>query len=169
MDGILVPWVIATTILLFVAAYWIYTLEQRIKAFSSRYQDLLKISEALAATPDQAALHPLVTRLDSHEARLNSIDEQQRALVTVLGHSVQGLGVVRYSAFEGIGGDQSFSVALVDSVGRGTILTGLHGGENMRVYAKPLSNWRSSYSLSADEQRALSEARGVVEGRAPQA
>lgn len=168
MDSILVPWVIATTILLFVAAYWIYTLEQRIKAFATRYQDLLKIAEALATAPDQAALHPLVTRLDGHEARIKDIDEHQQRLAAVLGHSVQGLGVVRYSAFEGIGGDQSFSVAMVDSTGRGTILTGLHGGENVRVYAKPLSNWRSSYSLSADEQRALSEARGIVEDRARQ-
>lgn len=168
MDGILVPWVIATTILLLIAAYWIYTLEQRIKVFTTRYQGLLKISETLDAAPDQAVLHPLVTRLDGHETRIRDIDNQQQHLADVLGHSVQGLGIVRYSAFEGIGGDQSFSIAMVDSTGRGTILTGLHGGENVRVYAKPLSNWRSSYSLSADEQRALSEARGIVEGKGSQ-
>lgn len=166
MDGVLIPWVIATTILLFVAAYWIYTLERRLKQFASRYEDLLRISEALEATPDQAALLPLMTRLDAHDGRLGRVESLQSGMASVLSHSIQGLGVVRYSAFEGIGGDQSFSVALVDGSGSGTVITGLHGGENIRVYAKPLQNWRSSYSLSADEQNALSEARGMVERRA---
>ena len=164
MDGVLIPWVIAATILLFVAGYWIYTLEQRLKQFATRYQDLLRISEALAGAPDQAALLPLVTRLNGHDAQLRAIGEAQASLASVLSHSIQGLGAVRYAAYEGIGGDQSFSVALVDGSGRGTVLTGLHAGDNVRLYAKPLQNWRSSYSLSADEQRALSEARGMVEG-----
>ena len=163
MDGVLIPWVIATTILLFVAAYWIYALEQRMRGFAAQYQDLLRISEALAKAPDQPALLPLVTRLNGHDTRLQDVEKAQGELAAVLRHSVQGLGVMRYSAFEGIGGDQSFSVALVDSSGRGTVITGLHNGDSMRVYAKPLQNWRSSYSLSADEQRALSEARGFVE------
>ncbi|MCU0520318.1 MAG: DUF4446 family protein [Anaerolineae bacterium] len=163
MDGVLIPWVIATTILLFVAAFWIYTLEQRIRGFATQYQSLLRISEALAKAPDQAALLPLVTRLNGHDARLHSVETVQGELAATLAHSVQGLGVVRYSAFEGIGGDQSFSVALVDSSGRGTVITGLHGGDAVRVWAKPLHNWRSSYSLSADEQRALGEARSFVD------
>jgi hypothetical protein len=163
MDGVLVPWVVAATILLFVAAYWIYTLEQRLRVFTSRYEDLLKIAEALTGTPDQAVLLPLLKRLDAHDTRLSRAEEDLASLSGVVGHSVQGLGVVRYSAFEGIGGDQSFSVALVDGSGDGTVITGLHGGENIRVYAKPLRGWRSSYSLSADEQRALSDARGMIE------
>jgi len=60
MEGLLVPWVIASTILLFVAAYWIYTLEKRVAEFQTRYEELLKIPEALERVPDQAALLPLV-------------------------------------------------------------------------------------------------------------
>ena len=51
MDA-LIPWVIASTILLFVAAYWIYTLEKRLKLLETRYQKLL----ALADDADQATI-----------------------------------------------------------------------------------------------------------------
>ena len=36
--NVLVPWVIAATILLFVGAYWIYSLEKRLKQIEERYQ-----------------------------------------------------------------------------------------------------------------------------------
>ncbi len=160
MNSVLVPWVIATTILMFVAAYWIYTLEKRVAGFQERYEGLIEISEALSGTPEQAVLLPLTRRLDVQDGRLGAIESLQRNTVATLAHSIQGLGIVRYNAFDGVGGDQSFSVAVVDGQGHGAIITGLHSGEDVRVYAKPLQNWRSSYSLSADEQRALAEARG---------
>jgi hypothetical protein len=159
MDTVLIPWVIATTILLFVAAYWIYTLETRLRGFREDYATLLAISEALDAAPEKAALQPLVARLDDHESRIKGAEGNIQAIQGLLPHVVRGVGIVRYNAYDGVGGDQSFSVALVDGNGRGAVLTGLHGRDEVRVYAKPLENWRSSYSLSADEQRALSQAR----------
>lgn len=163
MNGILIPWVIATTILLFLAAYWIYTLEQRIGQLTERYERLLNASEVLSESTDQAALLPLLNRLDDQEARLGRLEPQVARHGQDLVHTVQGLGIVRYNAFEGVGGDQSFSVALVDTRGDGAVVSGLHTGDDVRVYAKPVQNWKSSYSLSADEQRALGEARSKLE------
>jgi hypothetical protein len=162
MNGILIPWIVATTLLLFLAAYWIYTLEKRIGQLTERYERLLNASEVLSESTDQAALLPLLNRLDDQERRLGRLEPQAVELSRVLAHAVQGLGIVRYNAFEGVGGDQSFSVALVDGSGNGAVLTGLHTGDDVRVYAKPLRNWKSSYSLSADEQRALGGARQVL-------
>ena len=161
MDGVLVPWVVATTILLFVAAYWIYTLEKRLGQFQARYENLLEIAEAVESAPDQAALLPVVRELEGHEARLSQMESGLRTIQAKMPHVLRGVGIVRYNAFEGVGGDQSFSIAMVDGEGHGAVLTGLHSGDEVRVYAKPLENWKSSYSLSADEQRALGEARGA--------
>jgi hypothetical protein len=159
MESVLIPWVVAMTILMFVAAYWIYTLETRLGQFQKSYAALLKISEALEDSPDQAALRPLVVRLDEHTARLERTEVNLRAVQALLPGVIRGVGIVRYNAFDGVGGDQSFSVALVDGNGRGAVMTGLHTGDDVRVYAKPLENWRSTYSLSADEQQALRQAR----------
>ena len=160
MEGALIPWVIASTILLFVGAYWVYTLEKRLRTLEERYQKIL----ALAEDTDQATIVQLLSRLDAQETRLGRAEVTLSRFGRIMPHSIQGHGIVRYSAFENIGGDQSFSLALVDESGNGAILSGLHGREDTRVYAKPLTQWRSSYSLSAEEQQAMGKARQMVEG-----
>ncbi len=156
----LVLWVIAATILLFVGIYWVYVLEKRLKVMEERYQKIL----ALAEDTDQATLVQLLTRLEAQETRLGSAEAALRRLGEILPHVVQGYGIIRYSAFENVGGDQSFSLALVDAHGNGAILSGLNSRDDTRVYAKPLKQWRSSYSLSAEEQQALGQARQMIEG-----
>ncbi len=156
----LVLWVIASTILLFVGVYWIYTLEKRLKAMEERYQKIL----ALAEDTDQATIVQLLTRLDAQEKRLGQAEGSLRRFSGILPHTIQGHGVVRYSAFENVGGDQSFSLALVDAGGNGAMLSGLHTRDDTRIYAKPLTQWRSSYSLSAEEQQALGRARQMIDG-----
>jgi hypothetical protein len=163
MDGVLLPWVLATTIMIFVAAYWIYTLEKRVVKFRSDYEALIQISAALGAEPEQAALQPVMKRLEGQAGRLGRVEARIQHLEALLPQAVRGVGIVRYNAFEGVGGDQSFSIALVDNEGHGAVVTGIHTGTDVRTYGKPLENWKSSYSLSADEQRALGEARRRME------
>ncbi len=160
MEWVLVPWVIAATILLFVGLYGFFQLEKRVKSIEERYQKIL----ALADDADQATIVKILTRLDEQKLRLGQIEATLQRFGAILPHTIQGHGVVRYSAFSDVGGDQSFSLALVDERGNGALLSGLHGRGETRVYAKPLTQWRSSYSLSAEEQQALGQARQMVNG-----
>lgn len=159
MDSVLIPWVIASTLLLFVAAYWIYTLEKRFNGLEKRYQRLLSLSES----GDQATLANFLGRLDQQGLRLDTVEKALAQIQAVLPHTIQGYGVQRYQGFANVGGDQSFSIALVDGRGSGVLLSGLHGREETRVYAKPLTQWRASYTLSAEEQEVLARARQMVE------
>lgn len=161
MEWILIPWVIASTILLFVAAYWIYMLEKRLEMMETRYEKML----ALAEESDQATIVQLLTRLESREAQVEQITTVVNRMIAALPHTVQGYGLVRYNAYEGVGGDQSFSVALVDAAGNGVVLSGLHSRADARVYAKPLRAWASTYSLSAEDQDAVMQARDVTLGK----
>ena len=160
MNGILIPWVIASTILLFVAAYWIYNLEKRLVDIDARYKRLISVAEDV----DQVTVTKLLTQLDAMKDKMKSLDDYKTHVSEVLLHTVQGLGIVRFSAYEGVGGDQSFALALLDERGNGAILTCLHSGTDMRVYGKPVQQFRSSYSLSADEQAALGKAKRVLDG-----
>jgi hypothetical protein len=159
MDIVLLPWVIAATLMLFIAAYLIFTVEKRVNKIESRYQRLL----ALAEDADQATIARLLTRLDGVEGQMETLAGSLGKVNAVLPHTLQGYGIVRYRAFPDVGGDQSFSIALVDVNGSGMLVTSLHGRDETRIYAKPLIQWRSSYSLSAEEQQALGQARQVME------
>lgn len=163
MNAVLIPWVIASTLLLFFGAYWIYLLEKRFQTIETRYKKIL----ALAEETDQATVVQFLTRLNDQDTEMQNLQGAVARLAAVTSHVIQGYGVVRYSAYENVGGDQSFSVALVDGAGTGIMLSGLNAHSDTRVYAKPLVQWRSSYTLSAEEQQALGQARQISEGKAP--
>lgn len=74
---------------------------------------------------------------------------------------LQGVGVVRFNAFEGIGGNQSFAIALLDGKGDGIVLSSLYGHEESRVYAKPVKEGSSKYALSNEEKNAVRQALGL--------
>jgi len=72
---------------------------------------------------------------------------------------LQRVGLVRYDAFPDVGGEQSFSVALLDEAGSGMVLTGLYSRHDMRVYAKPIVGGNSPHSLTEEERKAIAGAR----------
>jgi len=72
--------------------------------------------------------------------------------------SVQRVGMVRFNPFAESGGDQSFSIALLDENNDGIVMTSHYGREFNRIYAKPIKNGRSEYSLSKEEEAAIEKA-----------
>lgn len=68
---------------------------------------------------------------------------------------IQKTGLVRYNAFQDVGSDLSFAIALLDRENNGVVLNGLYGSESSNIYAKPIKNGKSSYQLSDEEQYAL--------------
>jgi len=74
--------------------------------------------------------------------------------------SIHRVGVVRFNPFRDIGGDQSFSIALLDYGDNGVVVSSLHGAEGTRIYAKPISKNKSKYQLTKEEEEALQKAYG---------
>ena len=74
--------------------------------------------------------------------------------------NLQKVGVVRFNPFKEVGGDQSFSIAVLDADNNGFVITSLYSHEASRVYAKPIKNGASLYALSKEEQEALNKAMG---------
>jgi hypothetical protein len=66
--------------------------------------------------------------------------------------------IVRYDALEGTGGQQSASVALLDSSRSGVILSAIQGRDYARVYVKELERGRAAVALSPEEQQAVERA-----------
>ncbi len=92
------------------------------------------------------------------ESALRKLAAESRRQGTVLRGAVQHVGMVRYDAFEDVGGRLSFSCALLDDRGDGVVITSINGRQDTRVYAKPISRGESSHNLSEEEDAAIHQA-----------
>lgn len=72
---------------------------------------------------------------------------------------VQKVGLVRFNPFRELGGDHSFSLAILDGTDSGVILTGLHARDRTRIYMKDVKKGKAVLELSQEEKKALEQAR----------
>jgi hypothetical protein len=96
-----------------------------------------------------------IQQLEAAVRSLSATDRRQGGLIE---GAVRHLGLVRYDAFEDVGGRLSFSCALLDAKGNGVVMTSINGRQDTRVYAKPVTEGRSAYSLSIEEEEAIRQA-----------
>jgi signal transduction histidine kinase len=89
--------------------------------------------------------------------RMDALEQAVGVLQAQMPGCLQRVGLVRYDAFDDVGGEQSFSLALTDARGTGVILTGVFSRVDMRVYGKAVYEGRPSHPLSQEEERALRE------------
>ena len=72
----------------------------------------------------------------------------------------QKMGLVKYDAFNQMGGQLSFSLALLDENDNGFILNSVHSAEGCYSYTKEIKNGVSAISLGTEEAEALAIAMG---------
>ena len=110
-------------------------------------------------------LRELVTRAitenKSINQRANKLEAGIEEIAKIIQGSYQKFSMVRYNPFRETGGDQSFSLALLDLRDNGVVITSIHGREVDRIYAKEVINGKSKHNLSAEEIEAIKEAIGA--------
>lgn len=88
--------------------------------------------------------------------------EETLALQDAVARAVQRVGIVRFDAFEDLGGMLSFAVAMLDKEGSGVVLSSINGRNETRIYAKPVEHGGSRINLSGEEEEAIRRALGAV-------
>ena len=100
----------------------------------------------------------LQSRIDDlHRA----VDEIAAGLARVdrrVDDSVSRTAIVRYDAYEGSGGHQSSSFALLDSARSGIVVSAIQGRDYARIYVKELDRGRTTVALSPEEAEAVERA-----------
>ena len=103
----------------------------------------------------------LSDNLDNIEKALNksqeAVDECKNISQELKG-CVNKVAIMRYKAFEDVGSDLSFSIAILDSYNDGVIITGIYSRHDSTTYAKPIDKGISRYDLSEEELHVLNEA-----------
>lgn len=93
-----------------------------------------------------------VDRVERQNLEINNFCD---SLQENLSKCIQKIGVVRYSAFKNTGSDLSFAVALLNENNDGIIFNGIYSREMSNIYAKPVHNGNSKYTLSKEEIESL--------------
>jgi hypothetical protein len=141
---------------IFVLVFMVFRLSIQQARYQSRWRELLQDSTG------ESLENLLLTHVRERvrlESQVAVLDDRLQKLEAALPVSKRHLGLVRYDAFEDIGGNQSFALAVYDDRGNGAILNSIIGRADCRVYCKPLVNGRSERDLSQEEQRAIREAK----------
>ena len=89
----------------------------------------------------------------------NSIEKNKKdihALYRKFESSCQKVGIIKYDAFDQIGGKLSFCMALLDENNNGFILNSVYGAEGCYTYTKEIKNGNCETSLGQEEEKALS-------------
>lgn len=127
-----------------------------VRRLRERYTSLI---EGVGAKNVEQALLSYLEASGNIEKRTAALETGLRNLEGEVSTHFQNFGMVRYNAFEGVGGEQSFSLALLDDSSNGLVLTGIFGHAETRVYAKPIESGTSKYLISPEETRAIDAAR----------
>jgi hypothetical protein len=97
-------------------------------------------------------------QIEGLSGRVDALNKLHHELESLSQRTIQKVGVIRYNPFSDTGGDQSFAIAMLDSLGNGVVLSSLHSRTDTRVFAKPVQSGRSKFQLSDEEQDAIKKA-----------
>jgi len=110
----------------------------------------------------QADLARIVERVERQIADLDQLTTTQAETTRArLAVALRFRGLVRYDAYREMGGQQSWSIALLDEHETGAVITCLHARDHARVYLKEVVEGRATQRLSPEEERSLVEAVGA--------
>ena len=130
--------------------------------YSRQKRELSGLGAILKDSNGQS-LEPLLLEHMKSKVALQTANDALRKRVEDLEkeslRQVGNVGIVRYNAFEEIGGDQSFVLAMVNEFGDGFVINSITGRAQAKLYAKAVRDGRCEQTLCPEEEQALRIAR----------
>ena len=132
---------------------WILVMTKRYQSIQARYKRLLH----------GASTGNLESLLNKNHERYNELMQVNASLTARLdelavktGNCMQRIAVKRYNPFEDVGGDLSFSLALLDEHNTGIVITSIYAQRQAQVYAKSIVAGQSAqYRLTREEEEVI--------------
>jgi hypothetical protein len=147
--------VVALVVAVVVLGAWVAWLQRSEAVLRRRLRRVLPEGESGGI---DEILDRQLTRVESLSERVDALNKLHHELEHLSQRTIQKVAVIRYNPFADTGGDQSFAIALLDSLGNGVVVSSLHSRTDTRVFAKPVQSGRSKFQLSDEEQDAIKKA-----------
>lgn len=129
---------------------------------------IIKVNKRLArfmkGKDAQSLEKEIVGLYEDNKFLKNMVDSNKkdiRQLSRQLSRAFQKSGLVKYDAYQQMGGLLSFSLALLDEHDNGLIINSVHSTEGCYTYTKEVRHGECSIELSNEEKVALDQAMGV--------
>lgn len=147
--------VILCMILLIALIIVFVSLQMRVKRMEQRLSVFMRGQDAKSLEDNFAEHFTNIDRLIS----LSKIQrEEMKTIQKRVSNGYQRMGLVRYDAFDQMGGKLSFALTLLDGKGDGVLLNAMHSTEGCYTYIKEIVKGESYIELSDEEQESLNRA-----------
>lgn len=118
-----------------------------------------KLGEGSGKQSLQGVMEDILTTQHSLVKKASELESGVKYLSTQGELHIQRIGIVRFNPFADTGGAQSFSIALLDGLDNGIVMTSLYGRAGNRWYVKELQAGKGKgHELSKEEQEAIRSA-----------
>ena len=144
--------VIAVLVLvIMILAGLLFSVKGKLNALQAKYDYFTQGKEANI----DVVLTDTLTELHKTQAELAVLQEKHAKLQAQVQGCLQNVKLIRYDAFDAMGGEMSYSLLLTDAKKDGILLTSIYGRDESRSYAKDIKEGKSSYPLAEEEKKLL--------------
>jgi hypothetical protein len=94
--------------------------------------------------------------------QLMTLSSRTDSLTTLSNAGLNKVGMVRFNPFKNLGGNQSFSIAFLNSHHNGLVISSIYSNDGSRFYSKTIADGKSQkqYPLTKEEEQAIAIAIG---------
>lgn len=152
--------ILLMVVLIIILAVITISMSMRLSRLTRRYRLFMKGNDGKSIEDAFAARFEALDKLEEQCGK-NSSD--LKLIKRNLGKTLTHHGIVKYDAFDDVGGKMSFVLAMLDSDNSGFILDTIHSRDNCFVYIKEIVKGESYIMLSKEEIEALKQASNDME------
>ena len=131
-----------------------------------KYKSIYRLYDGFMRGRDAESLEDIIFENEDRIEALEKTDASNKEVMRTMNRNIrasfQKCGVVRYDAFEGMGGKVSFAMALLDYTNTGVILNCMQSQSGCFLYIKEVEAGATEVLLGAEEKTALERALGYV-------
>ena len=140
--------VLLLIVLIIVMMIMTVSMSLRLSRLNQKYRSFMKGKDAQS-----------LEKLFHQRFKQNELTKKNLAdLKKIQGMTLNKYGIVKYDAFDDVGGKMSFALAMLDKENTGFILNAIHSRDNCFLYLKEIVKGESYIMLSAEEIDALRQA-----------
>lgn len=133
----------------------LFRIKDRVLSIEKKYKILLK-GEKVANM--ESLILTRFAEIDVLKKNTTLVADSLKSISSMCAASLQKVGIVKYDAFEDVGGNLSYALCMLDRGNNGIIINVVHSSDRCMTYAKEVAEGKVYAVLSEEEKEALAKA-----------